>query len=98
MSIYRPGGFQERRTIFSEWGGGSIPRGPVDGKPGGGGEGFVISVRDELGIWPIGRTIISDGEQQQLRDPQRPYKALFAPEKGRLRQNIALQWDVYLDI
>jgi len=62
-----------------------------------GGEGFAKEVRDELGIRAIGRTIVSDGEQQQLRDAQRPYMSLFDSEKGRLRQNIPPKWDVYPD-
>jgi hypothetical protein len=56
-----------------------------------GGEGFAKEVRDELGIRAIGRTIVSDGEQQQLRDAQRPYMSLFDLEKGRLRQNIPIE-------
>jgi hypothetical protein len=63
-----------------------------------GGEAFVNEIREALGVRPIGRSIIEDGEQQQLRDVQQPYNVHFDPEKGRLRQNICLEWDVYPDI
>jgi len=63
-----------------------------------GGEGFVKDIRDDLGVRVLGRSIVPDGEQHQLREAQAPYKGHFDPEKGRLRQNIGLKWDVYPDI
>jgi hypothetical protein len=53
-----------------------------------GGEDFVKEIRDALGVRAIGRSIIEDGEQQQLRDVQQPYNGHFDPEKDRLSQNI----------
>ncbi len=47
-----------------------------------GGESFAKEIRDALGVRAIGRTIIGDGEQQQLRDLQQPYNAHFDPEKA----------------
>jgi putative transposase len=63
-----------------------------------GGEEFVKEIKDGLGVKVLGRTIIMDGDQHQLRDVQQPYKPHFDPEKGRLRQNIGLDWDLYTDI
>jgi len=45
-------------------------------------EGFVKEIRGELGIQAVGGTIISDGEQQQLCDPQPPYSDYFDHDKG----------------
>ena len=61
------------------------------------GEGFVKEVRDELGIRATGRTIVSDGEQQQLRDVQQPYNGHFDLEKNRLSQNIGMEWNFFPD-
>ena len=63
-----------------------------------GGVAFVEGIRDELGVRALGRTIVKDGEQQQLRETQQPYNGYFDPEKGCLRQNITLKWDTYPDI
>lgn len=63
-----------------------------------GGVEFVNEIRDELGIRVLGGSIVTDGEQHQLRDAQEPYKGHFDPEKGRLRRKIGLKWDGYPDI
>ena len=63
-----------------------------------GGEAFVKEIRETLGAKAGGRSVISDGEQQQLRDLQQPYTTYFAPEKALLNQNIGLKWNVYPDV
>ncbi len=63
-----------------------------------GAEDFVKEIRDALGVRAIGRSIIEDGELQQLRDVQQPYNGHFAPEKDHLSQNIGLEWNVFPDI
>jgi putative transposase len=63
-----------------------------------GGEEFVKGIKEDLGVKVLGRTTITDGDQNQLREAQQPYKAHFAPEKGLLRQNLSLNWDIYPDI
>ena len=42
-----------------------------------GGEEFVKEIRDKLGFRAIGRKVTKDGEQQQLREAQRPYLGRF---------------------
>jgi hypothetical protein len=42
-----------------------------------------------------GRSVISDGEQQQLRDLHQPYNVNFAAEKARLSQNNGLKCEVF---
>ena len=54
-------------------------------------------IRDALGIRAIGRTIVSDGEQQQLRDVQQPYNGHFDLEKDRLSKNIGIEWNFFPD-
>ena len=63
-----------------------------------GGEGFVKEIRDDLGVRALGRSIVPDGEQHQLREAQAPYKGHFDPEKGSLRLKTGFKWDVYPDI
>jgi putative transposase len=46
-----------------------------------GGERFVEEIRDKLGFRAIGRKVSKDGEQQQLREAQRPYMGHFGPRK-----------------
>jgi hypothetical protein len=41
------------------------------------------------------RSVISDGEQQQLRDLQQPYLHHFDLEKVRLSQDNGLKWNVF---
>ena len=60
--------------------------------------GAVKEIRGELGIRAIVRTIIFDGEQQQLRDPQHPYNAYFDHKKGLLNLNISLKWYIYINV
>ena len=60
-----------------------------------GGEEFVKEIQDKLGFRAIGRKVTKDGEQQQLREAQRPYLGRFGSKEDRLRQNLALKWDVY---
>jgi putative transposase len=62
-----------------------------------GGEEFVKEIKDGL-VKVLGRLTITDGEQHQLREAQLPYRGHFALEKGLLRQNMGLKWNVYLDI
>jgi hypothetical protein len=38
------------------------------------------------------------GDKSQLRKAQQSYRGQFAPEKGLLRQNMGLRWNVYLEI
>jgi REP element-mobilizing transposase RayT len=40
---------------------------------------FVEEIRASLGVRAIGRIIVDDGGQQQLRDSQNPYHAHFDP-------------------
>ena len=63
-----------------------------------GGEAFVKEIQEALGVRASGRSVISDGEQQQLRDLQQPYNVYFAPEKARLSQNNGLKWNVFPEI
>ncbi len=63
-----------------------------------GGEASVKKIREVLGVRASGRSVIPDGEQQQLRDFQQPYNVYFAPEKARLNQNIGLKWNVFPEI
>jgi putative transposase len=63
-----------------------------------GGEVFVKEIQEALGVRAISRSIIEDGDQQQLRDLQQPYRVHFAPEKVRLSQNIGLKWKIYPEI
>jgi putative transposase len=63
-----------------------------------GGEVFVKEIQEALGVRAISRSIIEDGDQQQLRDLQQPYSVHFAPEKVRLSQNIGLKWKIYPEI
>jgi len=63
-----------------------------------GGEAFIKEIREALGVKAIGRSIIDNGEQRQLRDLQQPYSIHFDPEKDRLSQNIGLEWNVFPDI
>jgi hypothetical protein len=70
----------------------------VDGKPAVGGEDFVNEIREALGIRAIGRSMIKEGEQQQLRDVQQPYKGYFDPEKDPVSQNNGLEGNAFPDI
>ena len=63
-----------------------------------GGEAFVKEIQEALGVRASGRSVISVGEQQQLRDLQQPYNVHFDPEKARLSQNIGLKWNVFPEI
>ena len=56
---------------------------------------FVNEIRDDLGSRALGRSIVSDGEQHQLRDAQDPYKGHFDAEKVHLRPNNSFEWDDY---
>lgn len=50
-----------------------------------GGKAFVKEIQRCLGAKAVGRSILSDNEQHQLREVQQPYVAHFDPEKGHLR-------------
>jgi hypothetical protein len=58
----------------------------------------VKEIREALGVRAIGRSIIEEGEQRQLRDAQQPYNGYFDPEKDCLSQNNGLEWNVFPDI
>ena len=58
-----------------------------------GGEAFVKEIQEALGVRASGRSVISDGEQQQLRDLQQPYNVYFAASKALLSQNNGLKCD-----
>jgi putative transposase len=63
-----------------------------------GGEAFVKEIRDGLGFKAVGRAIVADEKQHQLREVQQPYMAHFDPQKGCLRQKTGSKWDVYPNI
>lgn len=63
-----------------------------------GGEGFVKKIREALGVRAISRSIIEDGEHQQLREAQQSYSFHFDLKKISLRQKISLKWNLYPDI
>jgi len=63
-----------------------------------GGEDFAKEIQEALGVRVIGRSVISDNEQKQLRDLQQPERPHFDPEKDRLSQNIGLKWNVFPEI
>lgn len=69
-----------------------------DGNHSGGGVGFIEEIRDELRVRVLGKSIVPDGEQHQLREAQVPYKGHFDHERELLRQKMGLEWDVYPDI
>ena len=45
---------------------------------------FVVDTRTELGVKAIGRKVLGDNENFELRESQIPYNPLFAPEKCAL--------------
>jgi len=63
-----------------------------------GGETFVQEIQRGLGAKAIGRAIVVDEEQHQLREVQQPYMAHLNPQKGSLRQENDLKWKSYDDI
>lgn len=63
-----------------------------------GGETFVQEIQRGLGAKAVGRAIVADEEQHQLREVQQPYMAHFDLQKGRLRQENDLKWNSYHDI
>lgn len=63
-----------------------------------GGMEFINEIRDDLGSRALGRSVVLDGEQHQLREVQQPYMPHFDPEKVHLRPNNAFGWDNYSDI
>ena len=62
----------------------------MDGDHSSGGVGFIEEIRDDLGVRALGRSIVPDGEQHQLREAQAPYTGHFDPERGGLRLKTAL--------
>ena len=63
-----------------------------------GGEEFVKEIQSGLGAKAVGRSIVVDGRQHQLREAQQSYTVNFDPQKMCLRSKNSLKWNVYDDI
>ena len=59
-----------------------------------GNEAFVRETKEKLGVRAIGREVIGADGSYELRDPEIPYKALFAPENDDLREENAFFWEL----